>query len=248
MSRFKTSNNMAIILGYSIVVIITAALFGMFVNRQYHFIMYLALAATFIIYIFFVRSKVAASIEMMFLKGNIDELLEYYNKTIRMVPRAKFMRSYSRSLAFSLFGKFPEAKAEIEKMHTSGKAPMFEGMRQNAIALSYYLERKDYEAGLLCSKNARDLAEVGKAVPGRKTAANTYDAYVEIGMILNGKADEKIIESLQNRFRSSLFLLKLPIAWALARYYRGLDQDKFNEYDEFLKRNAPSCRPLHEYS
>ncbi len=248
MNRYKAGNNRSVVAWYSLILVIGAVFFGIFVDKRYYYIMYIAVAVISVGYFLLVRSRTYATIEVLYLRGNVEEILNYYKRTIRIVPRAKLWRAYTNSIALALFGKFDAAEAEIEKMNTVGMAPMFEGMRQNAKSLVYYLKRTDYSAGLLCARNARELSAVGKAVPGRKTSMNAYDAYVEMGMILTGKADQKVVETLEGRFESSLFLLKLPIAWTLAGYCRERDQAKFEKYQDFLKRSAPSCRPLHEYS
>lgn len=193
------------------------------------------------------RKKISSDIEVLFMRGNLDEIIDYQKNTIKRVPQAKLIRYYFNSIAFSLFGKFDEAKTEAEKMNTVGLAPFYEGLCQHAKALNFYLQG-NFKTGFLCAKNAKYLSGMSKSVPGKKTAEYAQEAYLEIASILLGEQNQNTIEQLEERFDYYFFLLKLVVAWALARHYRTIDQEKFQYYDEFLERSAPSCWPLRKYS
>jgi hypothetical protein len=111
-----------------------------------------------------------------------------------------------------------------------------------ARTLNNYTKGCDLSSSLEDAMKSLKIAEekINPLNPGKRTALNSYRAYVEIGYILNDKYDDEIVAKLENRFNKSSFLLKLRIAWALCIVYKKQNKtEMLDKYKKYIENNAP---------
>ncbi|MBX7153533.1 MAG: hypothetical protein U0Y96_14465 [Candidatus Kapaibacterium sp.] len=224
------------------------AIFFVFIPIQNYLAIMLAVFIIGVNYIIYQAKKV--KIERLFRISSLDDILRYYDKTIKpsALPEGKFLKSYSKAIVMSLYGDFYDAYKEMSIYNMSDKVPMYRAMQLNAIALNNYLQKRDILMSLELSKQAKELSRTNKKWPGRSTAENAYSTYIEIGEILNGNFDDTLILQLEKRYSNSFFILKIQIAWALAIAYKKLNREReFRKMESYLKEFAPHCRPLFNF-
>ena len=153
--------------------------------------------------------------------------------------------AFSNALALTLYEQFETAGLEMEKVAWEAKSQLAQAQVPLFQALRAYLEGHDFERGLILAREARRMADTPKVFPGAAVAMNLYDAMIEIGEVLAGPPDPRVVSSLERRFERSLLLLKLIIAWALEEIYlRSGRAESAQTTRAFVARIAPHCGGL----
>ncbi len=215
------------------------------------------------LFIYFLRKSVLNKYSKLFKQENVNELIKYLDRGAKRNRKLRQLRttnllteaeynlpfSLSKSIAFSMYGEFDKALVEINHYNTSEMADSYKAMKLNGVTINKFLQKTDLKNELINAEKALELiSKLPKIFPGRETSLNSNQAYVEIGHILNKCSNDETIESLEKRFTkldTTGFILKLLVAWALAINYKSKkDTSKEAKMIQFVKTNAPYCKPL----
>ncbi|MBO8173375.1 MAG: hypothetical protein H0Z33_16025 [Bacillaceae bacterium] len=199
--------------------------------------------------VIYMRFKAKNKINQSLKKESPESLIKTLNGSIKlsMGDIKAFMTAYHSALSYLLYGQFQQALAEMNKINWEEQEPLFQSFNLNIQSLNHYLNTKDYQEGLRLARKAKASASVSSVYPGQQKSAQTYQAYVDVGLILTNQASEEQIKNVQQVFNKLPVIPKLIIAWGLAVYYKNHNQmDKASEMINFCQQSAPYCRPLHE--
>jgi len=201
-------------------------------------------------------SFLIASLKLKQSKTKINEALQSQSPAVLIdviVEPLKFIKkvslkessiAYNTALAYTLYGDYDKAREVIERLEWETKEPMVQALYFSMKSLICYFD-DEHRDGLSYARKARELGGTSLNFPGARKSNETYEAYIEIGQILNGFGSEQIIRSLERKFNKLPLLPKIIIAWGLMHGYK--DKSDFNGYNsmqEFCNVNAPHCKSL----
>tara|TARA_Y100001954_G_scaffold236496_1_gene297337 strand:- start:6 stop:815 length:810 start_codon:yes stop_codon:yes gene_type:complete len=215
------------------------------------------------LFIFFYKKKASNDYSSLFKQRDVSKLIKYNDRWYKIHRKLRKLRtkgfsqdaeidltvSLAKSIAFSMYGEFDKALVEINDHNTLAMADSHKAMKLNGMTINKFLQKSDLKNALINAEKALELiSKLPKIFPGRETSLNSNQAYVEIGHILNKCSNDETIESLEKRFTkldTTGFILKLLIAWALVINYKSKeDTTKEANMIQFIKTNAPYCKPL----
>ena len=202
---------------------------------------------------FFIIGQAESIVKRRLRQPTPHKALRYYEPTLQLkdspvIPGSDFIQSYYKSLILCFYGEYESALGELNQHDLSDLPKIYEAMRLNGIVVSKYLQKIDLKNALSSARESLLLSKYPKLVSGqKKIPRNNYEAYVEIGEILNGMADENTIIRLERRFSRATLFPKLMIAWGLGRYYQSNgEKKKAEEMKRFLEKTVPFCDPLRD--
>src|SRR3954463_11111707 len=94
--------------------------------------------------IYFGRRRVSR----LYLQPNPYVIAEFYRKSMRTASNGAAMAAYCSALAFTLYGQFESARAELAPVDWDELPPMYQGFERCALSLIALFEVKDYGQAL----------------------------------------------------------------------------------------------------
>ena len=131
-----------------------------------------------------VAFKTLSQINRLLKSSSSQPLIDYYDKRLGrapLLPNKDAILAFSKSLIYTLYGDFENAKAEVNKVNWEQKPPLVKAQRLFLQALWAYLEKHDFQQGVKLAKEARELTEVSSSFPGARRSLGAYDMVIEIG-------------------------------------------------------------------
>jgi hypothetical protein len=204
-----------------------------------------------IIFAIFVRQKLKKGLDKNLLKAlkqeGPNELIFALVAPLKSTPNKNMkmaFTAYHTALPLVLYGNYSQAEEVMEKVDWTKQEPIYQALKFNINSLINYFNSNNFE-GLSFARQAKALATTSSMFLGSNKSQSTYEAYIEIGQILNGLTNETIIKSLNDRFIKLPLIPKLIIAWGLQNAYKQINNmDKFEEMKLFCTKNAPYCNAL----
>jgi hypothetical protein len=182
------------------------------------------------------------------LKASSPEpLVAYYGKRLGKLRIADLDANlaFSKGLVYTLYGRFESARTVINKVNWEQKPPLVQAPKIFLEALWAFLERHEFQQGLLLAQKARAMTDVSSAFPGAGIALSAYDAAVEIGQALATTAQPSVIASLEVKAKKLPILVRVLAVWGLEGHYRQSGQTvEASKMRAQLTKYAPHCRGL----
>jgi hypothetical protein len=197
---------------------------------------------------YYIRKRQGRPILRLLQSPSAEALISYYEKTIRpgLIPDADALLAHGCATAYILYGRFPEARSELESVTWHDRPPLIRACQKAAEALLCYLESRDYQQGLAFARSAEFLGKIPDAFPGAATSRAAFAAHVEIGEILTDQFTPTTIEELEDNYQVLPITGKLLVAWALKLAYRkSRNVPKAKAMEEFIQEVGPHCRGLY---
>ncbi len=216
--------------------------------RQGNYLPVIALIAITAAIVGWVYFKTFSQINRLLKDPSSKPFIDYYDKRLGkspLLPNKDAILAFSKSLIYTLYGDFENAKVEVNKVNWEQKPPLFKAQRLFLQALWAYLETHDFQQGLNLAKEARRLTEVSSSFPGARRSLGAYDMAIEIGELLNGNSEPNLVHNLEKRFQQFPVLMKLVTAWGLEGFYNQSGQpEQARKMRELLTNLAPYCKGL----
>ena len=159
-----------------------------------------------------------------------------------LIPIWKPSQAYQNALVYSYYGQYDTAREELLKIEWDKFPPFVQSYKKYIEALHVYLEKKDFNLGLDLAKEALRLHRYTSIIPGQKLLYSNYTTLIEIGQLLNGNLDGKIVISLEKKIKRYPVLFKVLIAWALEKAYNQMGKtEQADQMRAYLNQTAPHC-------
>jgi hypothetical protein len=198
--------------------------------------------------VFWVSIKTFSQINRLLKAPSPQPLIDHYDNRLGkspLLPNKDAILAFSKSLIYTLYGEFENARTEISNVNWEQKPALIKAQRLFIQALMAYLEIHDFQQGLSLAKEARRLTEVSSSFPGAKGSLSAYDMAIEIGELLSGNADANSIDNLERRLQKFPVMMKVVTAWGLEGFYNQSGQaEKARKMRELLTSLAPYCKGL----
>jgi hypothetical protein len=195
-----------------------------------------------------VAFKTFSQINRLLKDSSPQPLIDYYDKRLGkspLLPNKDAILAFSKSLIYTLYGDFEDAKIEVNKVNWEERPPLLKAQRLFLQALWAYLETHDFQQGVHLAKEARQLTDVSSSFPGAKRSLSAYDMVIEVGELLSGSSEPNTVASLEKRSQRSPVLMKLIAAWGLEGFYNQSGQpEQARKMRELLNNLAPYCKGL----
>lgn len=162
-----------------------------------------------------------------------------------LLPEKEADLAASRSLIYTLYGQFEDAKKEMGGIRWDDKPPLYQAQNVWLQALWAYLEIHDFQRGLNLAREARRLADVAPRFPGARTSIDTFDTAVEVGELLSGQPGVGAEDHLISRLRRLPVLVRVVAIWGLEGFYKRSGQiQEAQQMRNMLNKLAPHCAGL----
>lgn len=192
-----------------------------------------------------------AEVERLLQAPVPQSLVAYFENKVRKAPLMEHkdaMLAHLKSLAYTLYGDFAAARAEMLPIGWAQKPPLVQAQYVFLQTLWAYLEQRDIAAGLSLARQARALTEVPATFPGAQMSLDAFDAAIEIGQMLAENSDPNLAVNLEKKLKRAPVLMKLWVAWGLEGYYRKTGQlEHAAEKRALLTKLAPHCKGLQPF-
>jgi len=188
-----------------------------------------------------------AKIGRLLQASSPQPLLAYYESRLGKAAIAdrEANLAFSKALVYTLYGRFESAKTEIDNVDWEQKPPLVRAQRTFLQALWAYLERHDFQQGLVLAQEARKLAEVSSRFPGAGISLSAFDAAIEIGQVLSGNPESRLVSNLETKVQRFPALMKVLVAWGLEGFYQQSGRtEQAERMRELLTKLAPHCKGL----
>jgi hypothetical protein len=205
-------------------------------------------AITIGVIVFLVSIRTFSKINRLLKASSPQSLIDHYDKGLGrspLLPNKDAILAGSKSLIYTLYGDFENARIEANKVNWEQKPPLLKSQRFFLEALWAYLEAHDFQQGLSLAKEARRLVDGSSSFPGAKRSLGSYDMVIEIGELLSGNSEPNIVHNLEQRLQKFPVMMKLVAAWGLEGFYNQSGQaEKARKMRELLTSLAPYCKGL----
>lgn len=210
---------------------------------------YIIILAMAIAGIFLWRTYSGATAEFnKLLKSSSPQpLIDFYDKKFSQakIPHKDAHLVFSKAFAYTLYGYFDSARAEVDKINWEQKPPFFQAQNKYLLALWACLEDHDFRQGVDLAKQARRLANISKSFPGAKASLDAYDTVIDIGELLSGNSHPNTVARLESKIKKSPVVMKILAAWGLEGFYIQSGQaEEAKKVHEILTTFAPYCKGL----
>lgn len=246
----KKHNTAFLLLQWIPVVILWGLLlFGMSVlirrDNYLPIIVVIAMTGAIFVWVYF---NTFSQIDRLLKASSSQPLVDHYDKRLGrspLLPNKDAILAFSKSLIYTLYGDFENAKLEVNKVNWEEKPPLVKAQRLFLQALWAYLEAHDFQQGVHLAKEARQLTDMSSSFPGARRSLSAYDMVIEVGELLSGSSEPNIVASLENRLQQFPVLMKLIAAWGLEGFYNQSGQpEQARKMRELLNNLAPYCKGL----
>ncbi len=166
-----------------------------------------------------------------------DRIIAYYHKSIRRIPHSDAAAAYLSALAAAFFGKFDQARGELEAIDWNATTPMYRGHRLYVLSFLALLEETDYPKALR-------LADEAEHLESKDTAGGLKVLDGVIRLVADGATPERVA-LLAKVAKRQHGLMPGMCAWALAVHHmRTKEPEKAAEFKELLRMAVPHAAPM----
>jgi len=208
-------------------------------------IVVIAMTAAIVVWVYF---NTFSQFSRLLKASSPQPLIDSYDKRFGKAPllaNKDAILAFSKSLVYTLYGDFEDAKIEMNKVNWEEKPPLVKAQRLFLQALWAYLETHDFQQGVHLAKEARQLTDVSSSFPGARRSLSAYDMVIEVGELLSGSSEPNTVASLEKRLRRFPVFMKLIAAWGLEGFYNQSGQhEQARKMRELLTSLAPYCKGL----
>jgi len=195
----------------------------------------------------FIRFSTISQGNRLLQANSPQPFIDFYNKQLSGVSIAHrdAHLAFSKSLVYTLYGQFENARLEVEKVDWKKKPPFFNAQKVFLQSLWAYLETHDFQQGTVLAKEARLLADVSSSFPGAGISHSAFDIAVEVGELLSRSFEPNMATKLEQKIKKSPVQMKVFGAWGLEGFY-----NQSGEYEQAQKMRllitelAPYCAGL----
>jgi len=247
----KKQNNAYLLRQWALVVILWIILlfgFSRLIRQGNYLPIIVFIAITAVAIAGWVAFKTLSQFNRLLKASSPQPLIDYYNKRLGrlpLLPNKDAILAFSKSLIYTLYGDFENAKTEVNKVNWEQKLPLVKAQKLFLQALWAYLETHDFQRGVKLAREARGLTEVSSSFPGARRSLGTYDMVIEIGELLSGNSEPNLVHNLEKRFQQFPVLMKLMAAWRLEGFYNQSGRpEQGRKMRELLTSLAPYCKGL----
>jgi hypothetical protein len=187
---------------------------------------------------------------LLFRDSTPDRACAFYHSKMRLLPNGPALIAYSSAIACAYYGEFAAAREELSVVPGwEGLPPLYQGLRQHALAVVALLEDKDYALARRLSLESIELCRVSVRFPGSQQSRATLEATVAVCDLLSGQGDERTVVTLERAARTLPGVVPALPAWALASYYHRKGQPEASlPFQAIVRGLVPKCWPLNRYA
>jgi len=185
----------------------------------------------------------------LYLQPNPYVIADFYRKSMRRAPNGTAMAAYCSALAFTLYGQYESARAELAPVDWFSLPPLYQGFERCSLSLIALFEVRDYEQALALSEQGRELCAVSELFPGSKQAKVFFDTNIAVNKLLMGEATPNLLEQLEKSVAQLQNIWRAFPAWALAVHYGRIGNlEKAESYKVIVRTLVPHCKPLNDFN
>ena len=197
----------------------------------------------------FLRWRVRGRILQLYRQPNPFTIAEFYRKSMRSTKNGTAMAAYCSALAFTLYGHFESARAELAPIDWEALPPLYQGFERYSLSLIALFEIRNHAKALALGREAREMCLVSDVFPGSKESQAYFDTNISINRLLIGESAPELIAELESRIAELQSIWPAFPAWALAIHYGGAgDTERTEKYKAIVRGLVPYCKSLNDFN